>query len=239
MATEQLNIEQVVQTIKLEFPDKAIDLSESVELLKETINDIMNAINLKSSEAFERRDFSARRNYDEIALVIHEYEQKMDQFISLLDVDDDIIENEIYEETETRKNYAAFKVDSEVVHTLYENFAHVRPFAFQLGDNKKIQVKTWKEVLLGTCELLYTINEDKFIKFESNPQMNGKKNKYIAKDSQILKKPYLLHGIIYIETNMGGNSIRNLILKMLKAYDLKPADYKVYFRADYSESNQN
>jgi hypothetical protein len=44
---------------------------------------------------------------------------------------------------------------------------------------------------------------------------------------------------IWLETNLSGNGIRNLIIKILKEYKLKVNDVSVYFRADYSELNKN
>ena len=39
-----MDIRELLTVIKDGFPDKAIDLSEGLELLKETINDSMSAI---------------------------------------------------------------------------------------------------------------------------------------------------------------------------------------------------
>jgi hypothetical protein len=54
-----------------------------------------------------------------------------------------------------------------------------------------------------------------------------------------MRKPKFILDQVYIETNMSGNGVRNLILKMLKAYGYKATDFKVYFRADYTELNQD
>ncbi len=75
--------------------------------------------------------------------------------------------------------------------------------------------------------------------FEQAPGMNGKKVKYISTSSDGMRKPQSILDRVFIETNMSGNGIRNLILKMLKAYGFKASDYKVYFRADYTELNQD
>lgn len=37
---------------------------------------------------------------------------------------------------------------------------------------------------------------------------------------------------------MSGNFIRNFIVKILKEYEIKVSDYKVYFRADYIKINK-
>ncbi|MGM1019019.1 MAG: hypothetical protein ACQEXV_00310 [Bacillota bacterium] len=237
-----MNIDEVLQTLKTEFPNKAIDLSESLELIKEVLNDTMNAINHKLNDAFAKRDFNARRQYDDVALFIHDYEQKIVQLVSTLDVEavDVINAEDTDEEAEKNKipNYADYMVDFNVEHTLYENFTHKRPFAFRINERQLIEVRTWQEMLKKTAELLLTIDSEKFLAFEHMPGMNGKKNKYISTKQQGIRKPQLILDKVYIETHMSGNGIRNILLKMLKAYGFKATDYKVYFRADYTELNQ-
>lgn len=90
--------------------------------------------------------------------------------------------------------------------------------------------------LLLYCKL--PEDSPKFLAFEHARGMNGKKNKYISVKSEGMRKPELILDQVYIEKNMSGNVIRNLILQMLKAYGFKATDYKVYFRTDYTELNQ-
>lgn len=234
------DMDSILHSIKQEFPDKAIDLSDCLELLKETINDLMNSINEKSGEAFGNRDFASRRKYDDMAIVIHEYEQYLDSLINLIDVDvvDDRSDTDEEEEKTTIPDYSAYLVDSNVEHTLYEDFTHKRPFAFRINDQNVVEVKTWKEMLVSTAELLIAINSEIILGFENIPSMNGKKNKYFGRNKDEMSEPRLVGNKIYVETLMSANSIRNMIVKMLKAYGYKAADYKVYFRADYTELNK-
>ncbi|WP_075980807.1 hypothetical protein [Bacillus massilinigeriensis] len=234
-----MDIRDLLTVIKDGFPDKAIDLSESLELLKETINDTMSVINNEVSAAYFNRDFDSVRNYAQIGESINHYEQKIDEFIELLEVDglDESIDEAEQEEVEriAFRDYSAYFVDTNVEHTLYENFTHKRPFAFRINNNQMIEVKTWQEMLLKTCELLISVDEDKFINFESKPSMQGKKRKYFSSHESDMRKPKLVGDKIYVETNISGNGVRNLLLKLLKEYGYKPIEYKVYLRADYTE----
>lgn len=237
-----MELEQIIQILKSEFPNKSIDLAESLDLLKEVINDIMNSISHKSNDAFVKRDFVTRKRFDEIAQSVYSYEQKLDEVITLLSVDSvEMLDNEEPDEEAEKKkipNYADYIVDHNVEHSLYENFTHKKPFAFSINDEQIIEVRTWQEMLKKTAEILITINSEKFLSFENEPGMNGKKVKYISTSSEGMRRPQSVLDKVFIETNMSGNGIRNLILKMLKAYGLKATDYKVYFRADYTELNQ-
>lgn len=86
--------------------------------------------------------------------------------------------------------------------------------------------------------MLIEIDSQKFLNFENMKIMNGKKNKYFSTTPEGIRKPEKVSNIIYIETNMSGNAIRNLIVKILKQYGIKAGNYKVYFRADYSNLNR-
>lgn len=236
-----MDVEKILSILKEEFPNKAIDISESLELLKETINDTMTAINNKLNDYYSKRDFENLKKYAQLGEDINQYEQKIDQFIELLEVDvsEDSIENEEIDEVEKRTlpNYADYLVDTNAEHTLYENFTHKRPFAFRINDNNVIEVKTWQEMLIKTCELLIAVDSEKFMSFENNPAMNGKKRKYFSRQEEGMTKPKLVNSSIFVETNVSGNGARNLLLKLLKEYGYKSNEYKVYLRADYTELN--
>ena len=107
-------------------------------------------------------------------------------------------------------------MDNEVEHTLYENFTHIRPYGFKINSSELVEVKTWQDMMLKTCEMFLSIDAEKFLRFENNKTMNGKKNKYFSTKKDGLRKPEKVADKIYIETNMSGNSIRNLIVKILK-----------------------
>ena len=53
-----MNMKDVIKTLKDEFPNKTIDITESLELLKETINDTMDNISVELRLAYSKRDFT-------------------------------------------------------------------------------------------------------------------------------------------------------------------------------------
>ncbi|MBA5851210.1 hypothetical protein H2684_07790 [Clostridium sp. cel8] len=158
----------------------------------------------------------------------------------MLDVEELHVKEEDNENLENKiiPNYDEYTVDNRVEHSLYENFTHIRLFGFKINNNRLIEGRTWQEILIKTSEFLFNKDSKKFISFENNKNMNGKKNKYFSSKPEGIRKPELVANSIYIETNMSGNSVRNLIIKMLKQYGIKVSDYKVYFRADYSRINR-
>jgi hypothetical protein len=230
----------ILQIIKKEFPDKAIDISESLQLLREMINSTMEDVGNKVNTAFNNREFDNFRRYQDLGENIHRYESKIDEIIDFLDIESAPIEDEIDEDTgkKTIPNYADYIVDHNIEHTLYENLTHKRPFAFRINDSQLIEVKTWQEMFIRTCEFLIAVDENKFISFENNPKMNGKKNKYFSTNPSGMRKPIAVSDRIYVETNQSANGFRNLIINLLKEYNFKINEYKIYLSADYTELNK-
>ena len=236
----KMDLDIFFQELKENLPDKAIDISESLGLFKETINDTMEAIAAKVNESIIARDLEKMKQYLGLVEQGHDYEVKIEEIIKMLDVEELAIKEEINENIGNKilPNYDEYTVDNKVEHTLYENFTHIRPFGFRIDGTELIEVKTWQEVFLKTCELLLYKDEKKFVQFENKPNMNGKKNKYFSVSVKGMRKPEMISNKIYVETNMSSNSIRNIIVKMLREYDIKVNDFKLYFRADYTNINK-
>lgn len=232
-----MDINNIISLIREEVPNKAIDLAESLELLKETVSDTLNEILQKSNEAFQKRDISRRNELNRLIDQIIPLEIEISQMISELDVDDENhIIGEIDEESEKRviPNYADYYVDTNVEHTLYEDYTHKRPWAFRMNEQNIIQVSTWKEMLIKTCELLMAVDEEKIMGFENLDRMNGRKRKYFSAVEDNMKEPMSVNGKVFVETHMNSNGFRNLIIKLLKEYDFKVSEFKIYLKADYT-----
>lgn len=225
-----------IDFLKKEFPNKAIDISESLQLLNETLSSTMEDINTKLNEAFAERDFQSMEKYSLIAKETHEYELKIGEIIDFIDMEELQIQDEIYEEIDKKAilNYDEYKVDHNVEHTLYDDFTHKRPYAFKINEYQLTKIKTWQDMLINTCEILIGLDEEKLLKFENNKAMNGKKKKYFSISPNQMRNPKIVSNKIYVETNQSANSIRNLIIKLLKEYEIKISEYKVFFRADYT-----
>lgn len=235
-------MEQILAIINKEFPEKAIDIGESIDLLLYSIDELIKDINNKITHALNKRDYNKTKSLTELSEAVYNYETMLRQIFNDIEPDNiiDEVENEKEESTKSSPNYNECLVDFNIPHTLYEDFTHVRPHSFQFK-GQKYEVRTWQEVLLKTSEILYTLDMDKFEQFQYDRRMNGKKVQYFSKVESEMRKPVKLKSAdIFIETNMSANSIRNLIAKMLQKYDFKISDYKLFFKTDYSSlHNEN
>ena len=230
-----MDYQELLNDVKNEFPDKAIDIIEGLELLRMLIDDTIETIGEKVSESFSEKKYDKLRHYSKLAEEMETYEKKLKKVIDILDIEDLDLEDK--EEKEI-PDYDQYTIDKNIEYSLYENFTHKRPYAFKLIDDRLIIVKTWKEMLIKICESLTEVDEKKIIGFEELKHMNGKKKKYFSSNSKEIRDPKRVANKIYVETNQSANSIRNLLIKILKEYGFKVVDLKIYLRADYTEINK-
>ncbi|WP_425447851.1 hypothetical protein [Dethiothermospora halolimnae] len=114
-------MDKLLEQIKANFPQKAIDISESLELLKESISDTIEKISVKTKVSMDSRDFEKSKVYSQMAEEVYIYELKIDEIMNKLDVAGGDIEEETDEETEKRTipDYSRYTVDYNVEHTLH------------------------------------------------------------------------------------------------------------------------
>jgi len=77
-----MEFEEIFKIIKEDFPDKSIDILESLGLLMDTIDDVMNRINEKIGQSYSNRDFSTIEKYTTLGKAINFYETKIDEIIN-------------------------------------------------------------------------------------------------------------------------------------------------------------
>lgn len=229
-----MKVEELINIIKSVSPEKAIDLSEGLELLKGTVEDLMDDINVQVNAAYSKRDFSELKHFTDLGEGVNAYEKKIEQLINFLEVESEE-ELEVTEKAPYESNYSDYLVDEKMEHSLYEDFTHKRPYGFRLGEQKIVEASTWQGILIKTIEVFMAIDEEKFREFEHDPTMNGRKRPYFSTKKSMMRKPKLINEKIYVETNINANSVRNLLVKLLKKYGYKTNDFKIYLRADYTD----
>ena len=231
-----MQFNEIIRMFKELFPEKAIDISECLGLLLDTIDSAIIEIDNASGECYSKRDFNRIKIYTDLAEHISVLEKQILETKDLLEPEDVQEIDDEADEIEERKttNYGDYVVDNNVEHTLYESFTHKKPCSFEI-QGAKIEARTWQEVFIETCKILMDRNKDLFIQFAEDPKMNGKKVKYFSLNPDGMRKPERLRGLdVYVETNMSANGRRNLMVKMLQKFSIRVNEYKVYFRADYT-----
>lgn len=234
-----MEYQELLNNIKNEFPEKAIEIIECLELLRMVIDDTVDTIGEKVNESFSEKQYDKLPYYSKLAEEMETYEKKLKEVIDILDIEGLELEDKGEDEEKEVPDYDKYTIDKNIEYSLYENFTHKRPYGFKLIDDRLIRVKTWQEMLIKVCENLIEVDEEKIIGFEELEHMNGKKKKYFSSKSKGMRNPKRVANKIYVETNQSANSIRNLLIKILKEYGLKTGDLKIYLRADYTGINKN
>lgn len=128
-----------------------------------------------------------------------------------------------------------FAVDVKEPHSLQEDFRHKRPHSFRFKRHYA-KVSTWRELLVETCKYLYQLDPDKFKSFAEDHSMQWGETFNFSTDKTKIRGPVLIGDSgVYVETIKDSIAVRQMIIKMLKKYDLKVESFKVYFQADYSK----
>ncbi|OBY11858.1 hypothetical protein [Clostridium paraputrificum] len=225
-----------------EVPGAASEIREALDLLYSSIDSALDEVGDKIFKETKKRNFSRIKDLSVKCESVSKLNSSIQEAINYLD---GLIEVKEDEEEKARKdefiersitNYKDYEVDNEIEHNLYEDLTFKRPCAIKI-DGKKFEVKDWKKALITTLEYL-SIKDINLIKgFPDDPKMNGKKVIYFSRvELPNMRSVQLIKGAdIYITTNLSANSIRNLIIKCLKKYNMKISDFKIYFRADYSD----
>jgi uncharacterized protein YeeX (DUF496 family) len=236
-----LDLNNLADKLKTSFPKCSIDIKESMELLQSCLEDTIDTIEDKANKIVkEDRNFVASNQYRklseevyEIILLLKEYGEKLEE-----NADDERIPNDIDENNQEdegiSKNHEG-DTDTNIEHSLYEDFKYRKPYAFQLGQTKKL-VSDWSEMFIETAELLAKMNPEIIYNFPKDPRMNGKKINYFSYNA----KPFsgsmvkLKNVDIYVKTQCGSNRVRNIIILMLRKYNITVDSFKVYVATDYS-----
>lgn len=61
-----MELNEILNFIKKYFPYKYVDISESLELLRDTIDDIINDVSCKTRQAYNERNFNVIEGFIEL-----------------------------------------------------------------------------------------------------------------------------------------------------------------------------
>lgn len=229
----------LIDVIKLYFPNDAIEISDALELLNLALDGLLGSTNMQIAELHKNKEYDKGVELWKLSKSVSKIQEKINECSASLNIKAEIEEEENgeefgrAEEQKTIPNYAEYVVDSSIPHTLYEDFTHKKAAAFSMN-NKRYEATDWKDVLLQTCDLLADIDASEFLGFVDDPVMKGRTISYFGKKHIDRKNLKMKNLDIYVWTNLSANSIRNLIRKLLKKFNMKITDYYIYLRADYT-----
>ncbi|HHX18679.1 MAG TPA: hypothetical protein GX727_07450 [Clostridium sp.] len=83
-----MDYQELLNSVKNEFPDKAIDIIEGLELLRMVIDDTVVTIGEKVNESFSEKQYDKLPYYSKLAEEIETYEKNLKEVIDILDIED-------------------------------------------------------------------------------------------------------------------------------------------------------
>lgn len=256
-----MDISRIINFLNENYAYNADEIYECLNLLVDTLDSTLAAIQHASANAFAQRDFSKIKQQADMADEINSMQEKIKGYMEQLrvslpddginmpddDTDDSSEETDnpletsaeeagkAYEEQPARLlDQEDYKADSSIKHTLNEDFSFKKPAAIEIGSTR-LEVRDWRDLFFLTCETLVRMDRSIFESFISDPSMNGRRVMYFSKSRRGMTAPRKLPGTdIYVSMQLGANGIRRLISKMLRRYNIDDDKCYVYFSEDYS-----
>lgn len=254
-----MDINKIIEFINNEFPNEAENVSAAIDLLTEAIMQVNKQItsNYEKYSVPKYKDiFDSYRNMSlelfQLIDILNTYIENLTPDFDISDIDDDSLEDNIDKlldskdnSLEQRKLLKKYNIDyndtrlaanQNIPHSLYDNFTHTRPCAFEIN-GVKIEVLQWRELLSKTCEYLYNLNngEEMFNSFISDPDMNGSSRQYFSYNKQeIAEAQRIGESNIYVIGNISAIFARNLVIRLLNKFKIPKKDYSIYIRRDLS-----
>lgn len=238
-----VSMEKLISFLKTEFPKDALDIQECIELLNQSIGGSVEIIKAAFNSAIDKRDYERLNKLQEMLKSVDRIQSKLEEYSNLLQLDDEIEEEIINKENSGDElielpDYESLRVDQNIPYTLYDDYTHKRPAGFEIFGIRQ-DARDWKEMFVKTCEVLAEKDLTKFNTFVGDKSMQGMKVPYFCKDQKGIRAPRRVKGTdIYLMTNMSANQVRNVIERMLRRYEIKISDYKIYLKADYTARHE-
>lgn len=254
------DIDKLMKFLKKEVPNNAEELNDTINNLFEIIEHTRSALKSKLSTMAD--NFFEDSNYNEIIKEfqnankqLKNFKYNLNNFINddkninlnigipeniLIEENDtdDIAEDEEeeIEEREGKIDYKKYLVDNTKSYSLSFDFENTTPYSFSFrGETYK--VKTYKEMLIKLCEILYEKDKDTFKEIATWHQIRGRKKSYIVYESdkvaQSITNPLrFLNTKIILEGTTSTTQKIKIMLKLLEIYKISPSSVKVYLKSD-------
>lgn len=226
--------------IRDNFSEKSNELVDALDLVNMVFDEIYEGMTAKIGEYLDQRNIKDSQELHTFCATILEIKDMINEYSLLFDNEENLEDENIEDDKEIKNfpDYSSYIVDSTIPHTLYEDFTHAKACGFEFN-GIKYETKNMRDVMLTLCRILAEENKNKMINFINDPTMQGRKapyfsNKLIIEDN-INKNEKVGDLDVYVWVNLSCNQIRNVIRRILKKYNYKFEDFKIYLRADYKD----
>lgn len=231
---------ELCELVKKEYSKNAEDISDALNLLKLALEEFYGALTKTVNVSMKNYNLGIANESIELSQLALNIITEINSLSTLLVDDNDYIDKTIDEEPNRKEtpNYADYKVESSVPHSLDEDFIHKRPCGFSI-EGAYYKVNSMREILVRTCTILATRDLQKFNSLVEDKNVKGRKNHYFGFDEVVengIPRNQKVPGtMIYVWVNFNCNQIRDVLVAILKKFDVKLNKFWIYLKADYSD----
>ncbi len=216
--------------------DRTRAILEDLEAVRENLlalsDDIWLSIDhndpdaLESGVAFKRAYNSKAAAFDQLA---SELSVLVQQFTS--------VRLEAGEESgseDHEQNERIFRdLSREVPHSLGEDFTYKRPHGFILSGQAASGISTWQRLYELACRQLLQRDAARFASLVDHVDfISNRGNHSMARDPSELRSALEIGNGLFVECNLSANGIRDMLRRFLVAFEIDPAELKIFLRQD-------
>jgi len=191
-------------------------------------------------EGIDRQDLAA---FDEGVRFMRSYVEKMAAFDSLAADLSVLIQQytQVRLEADEQTGQASGEENERIIrdlnreeaHSLDENFTYKRPHGFILAGQATIGITTWQRLFELVCRQLYQRDAGRFRALIDDPGFISNRGHHsVTTDPGALRKALAVADGVFIEANLSANSIRDLIRRLLVAFDIPLDQLRLFLRQD-------
>lgn len=128
-----------------------------------------------------------------------------------------------------KKKKPVQKKEKQIIKGQKIDFSGTKPVKVRLF-KESINVKTWRDVITTTSEILIKKNRKAFNQLADSELMKGGKRVYLSKNENAVYFPRKLNNGLFIDVNLSANTIVRVINKMLTGCGYKESDLKIILK---------
>lgn len=229
-----MNITSLIDFCKQNFTERTIDLCEAIDLMVNTLNNIKSDLGKSMSSLIDNDDYDSIDKYKNHAKLIAQIIGSLNNISNDITIDEDEQMSEVKDSSCADINYndKTFNADSNIPHTLYEDFTYTKPAGIKIED-AYLEANEWRDIFNKCCQYLLNKDPNIFSSFLTDVTMQGRKCKYFSYDSSELREGVQIEGSkIFIEYNVSATFVRNIIIKMLEKYEIPKRNCHIFIRRD-------
>jgi len=216
--------------------DRTRAILEDLEAVRENLLALSDDI----WAGIDRQDLAA---FDEGVRFMRSYVEKMTEFDRLADDLSVLIQQytqvsleateETGQEDRERNERIIRELNRNEPHSLDEDFTYKRPHGFILAGQATSGITTWQRLYELVCRQLYQGDSGCFGSLVDNPEFISNRGHHsVTHDPGSLRKAFQVDNVLFVECNLSANGIRDMIRRLLVAFDLEPGEFQLFLRQD-------